>query len=870
MLLSLTPTGGDEYVVIAEGATSDPHGFVLQAQDWGNAAWEHQFSGPRGTQGARPSQGVPANRTVRLQFRLYGSSTDDLAARIAEIELVMEALRRRGGTITRRAHGQTYRQHFEVLTTNGLQAGEWAPVADTRYILSPILEFVCAPYALGDPMAWQDVFADADTLDDYEVAQGAASALEASGGLLRVKATGGHMLVDARRGYSYGDVQVSTAIRWQSSASLTRRWGAILRYQDADNWVAATLEQDGAGTYYGRVRQCQAGVQAVLAEGSFGSMTTERVWIVGRIAGRTAQVQVSKLANSPAPPPSGPLHPVDGIVVVSASATIGGTFPLIEPGGSGRVGLYASPADAAGGDGWEEVRVQPLMLTGSGTVNMIRGALPLGCEIPGTAPALADVSVIRANESTGGAPRFALIGWAPHRSGRNLVGNGDFGTTGGTGAAGWVSTAVTGLHAAADLPVAPGGSGVGVLWMSTTLNSGASIPLGVHVAAGDRITARVDVRRTAATPHPVIQVVLGVSGDLAVSADHDTTPDADWHTVEVTWQAAAATDSASLVVRAAGTVGGLVEMRHVQAWPSHDEPSIPSQRDGRGAHGPLSIIRVADPGGLTVASSAGGTLSYTASGVSPLLPSSVQMVPTGAGHLAVSALIDPNLVGPDDYADGSLDVEVWLRAAATSTVVGPRCAVWAGHPAAAYDTDALGGRRAVAPWGLTGKPIVQPGYWRLYRIGVLSLDINPGNPAPWRVTARIAWAAGSTGSVNISGLILVPARSRALTPTGVVLSEGGYPAFIASAGGDGLTIVKRIASDGSGSVSAPPVPGEFADHGLGGSLLELPTGRVDMLAVFADQVPDDPTPVAASHVGHPSHLAIAVSPTPRWGHLRDI
>ncbi len=186
--------------------------------------------------------GTPSNRTVRLQFRLNGT-LNDLAARVAEIEAVMEAMRRRGGTITRRAHGQTYRQHFAVLTTNGLQAGEWAPVADTRYILSPILEFTCAPYALGDPMAWTDDAAA--ILDNTDVAAGAGVPVIA-GDLLTVPASGEHLLVDSLRGYRYGDVQVSTRLWPGAATGGDRRWGVLLRYVDPDNWLAVTVEQVAA------------------------------------------------------------------------------------------------------------------------------------------------------------------------------------------------------------------------------------------------------------------------------------------------------------------------------------------------------------------------------------------------------------------------------------------------------------------------------------------------------------------------------------------------------------------------------------------------------------------------------------------------
>jgi hypothetical protein len=859
VLITLTPLGGTEYILIAEDHSTP---FVLQAQDWGNAAWEHTYAGSRGTQGARPAQGTLPNRTVRLQLRLYGQSTDDMAAKQAEVEAVMDALRRRGGWITRRAHGQTHRQHMEVLTTAGLNAGEWTTLTDTRYLLSPILEFVCAPYALGEPMAWTETAA---TLLPRLVAEvGSLTNVSVSGEVLRITSTDVHLLLDQRGGYEFGDVQMSARIYPGSTSAGDRRWGLILRYIDDDNWLAVTLEQV-SGTGYARIRSCIGGAQTVLGGATLTSSLTvhavEGGWLVGRLDAERVQVQFLAGANPPASP---------WVTSEGATVTLTGTeLTTWGPGTEGRVGVYADPQDANGVGGWHTVRCQPLVTIGTGASPLHKQAFPLRMNIPGTAPALAEVAVTRDNASTGGAPTFGLIGWASRRGGWNRCGMGDFGGSLGTGlTTGWVVSAVTGITAAATSLTAAAAGERATLVLTTTTSSGAAYALADEFRVGRTYRARCEVLLSAGSP--VVRLALGRNGDLATSGAITAT--SAWQEVTVDWTPAAdaygGADFPHVAIRSNSTAGGTVSVRRVRVYELDDPPTLATQTEGRHGRPPLGVVPYGG-GGWLVESSSGGTLGYTTSGVSALLPASANMTAiSGAGSLAVSCLIDPALAGPDDYAAGSIDVDVWLRAAIASTVVSPRAAVWAMHPRGSVSSDALGMRRMVASWGAAGKPLAANTHYRLSRVGPVSVDIDPGDPAPWRLVATLSWAAGSSGTVNLNGLILVPARARALTPTGLTLSAGGYPAFIGAAGGDGRTITKRVRSDLSGAVVAPPSRGAYGDSGLGGSLIELPTGAVDLLVITGDQVPDDPAP-AAANVGHPTHLAVAVSPTPRWGHLRD-
>ena len=149
MILSLTPTGGSTLTLVNDGAST---GYaLLQGATWGAPTYEHSFSGARGTQGARPSQGRLPNRTVALPLRVTGTTKDDLTTKLSALAGSVDQLRRFGGICRLRSKNQTRYQRFDVLTAT---TGE--VVWDTRLELLNIaavgVTLICGPYILGDPM----------------------------------------------------------------------------------------------------------------------------------------------------------------------------------------------------------------------------------------------------------------------------------------------------------------------------------------------------------------------------------------------------------------------------------------------------------------------------------------------------------------------------------------------------------------------------------------------------------------------------------------------------------------------------------------------------------------------------------------------
>lgn len=114
----------------------------------------------------------------------------------------------------------------------------------------------------------------------------------------------------------------------------------------------------------------------------------------------------------------------------------------------------------------------------------------------------------------------------------------------------------------------------------------------------------------------------------------------------------------------------------------------------------------------------------------------------------------------------------------------------------------------------------------------------------------------------VESLIIVPARARAVTPTGVAATWWAtYP------GGE---YRKRVAADlaGASELTGPEVSGWQVTPGMGGSLIELPPGDGEALVKLSATVPDGPGTNVADP-GTVSNTALHFAVTPRWTILRE-
>ena len=181
-----------------------------------------------------------------------------------------------------------------------------------------------------------------------------------------------------------------------------------------------------------------------------------------------------------------------------------------------------------------------------------------------------------------------------------------------------------------------------------------------------------------------------------------------------------------------------------------------------------------------------------------------------------------------------------------STLVNPRLTVSAAVSSSSSNY--------TVEYGSTGKTLAVPPSstsLRFLRLGTISM---PMVDLVRNLTLTGQVDTGSTGVFGIDYIVLVPANRRALSPTGKTISS--VPTFIV-----GSNMTKTIQSDLRGSAG---VFGTFSpDVGLGGSLIEIPPGKIQAFAKLAKMVPDDPTDFTSeTPTAQPATIQLGI--TPRW------
>lgn len=244
---------------------------------------------------------------------------------------------------------------------------------------------------------------------------------------------------------------------------------------------------------------------------------------------------------------------------------------------------------------------------------------------------------------------------------------------------------------------------------------------------------------------------------------------------------------------------------------------------------------------------------------------------SGVESYTISRLIDPSCIPADDFSDGTLTVEVWMRAQFASTVVSPRIVL----SARSADGTAFGAERFTNEWGSAGELLTQVagGSFQFYRLGTIALPtpLNyadvPNSPQSRRTIKlwlALTTGSGSTGTLALDYLVVLPVRSRCLSPTGKPLNSA-YPSFISSTSPTTKTVradLSAVASSATAGASG------MADHGLGGALIEVSPGINDWFCYLGTQVPDDSTAAAVAQL-IVNNAALMMDYTPRSFMLRS-
>jgi hypothetical protein len=189
-------------------------------------------------------------------------------------------------------------------------------------------------------------------------------------------------------------------------------------------------------------------------------------------------------------------------------------------------------------------------------------------------------------------------------------------------------------------------------------------------------------------------------------------------------------------------------------------------------------------------------------------------------------------------------------------------------------TNVLGGFAAVAEnrwtldWGPYGRRIPTPPAVgkMLYRVGVIPISIFEHNPGTGLYLYLEFSAGTSTGNLDLDYVLALPARRRALGPTGK-LTNVDYPKFVNSLDRkrieSGLTTLRL--DDQSFGLTRKMI----RHSGMEGAALEMDATRQNALTIAqraGHVVPDDPAPLFPD--GEDASSALGVTwqfrVTPRW------
>lgn len=911
-------------LTLVNGFTQTGYALIADGLDFGNAAWEHAFSGQRGTQGARPSTGVPQNRAAAFPIRVVQSaSKDQMYARVAAVEEIVDDMRRFGGLILWQSANQTCRQWFRVMTC-GWGGVTWNMRVETNNVIQNVLNAVCAPYLEGDPMDTLDAF-DVDSSADYTAGTGNSGSISVANGVLVPSSTGLKIYRHTAKGYLMRDVQVTLKVTTAGTVT-SGVWGVTAR---ADTAGADTelVAEFVAGTNVIRVGKYIAGSFTSLATAAATPAINTTYWVRLRCEGNliTAEVFTSPSAPTPVSTPT-------ASAAYALTQAEGGRFVI------GHTGFRITPASTS--ETYDDFTVEPYTYR---LVSMPE-QVQLGGAIPGDVSAVADLVIT----PLGGAavPIWGTAAWLERPAIVNWCWNGDF-ESAPIGSGGWTNAAVAGVIGAAtsvarDTTAARNKYGVGNLSIVTpaTTDTGGSFQLFQRFKKGRLYVALCWASSAAGVTSSRIK--LGVSGDLATgtAAALSATP----KVYAVTWTPTADRDSAYVafgVNAATGTtlsidaviaaevpnvaLSAAIGSTNATSMTVYATPTdLPNLLPDGTISAPflalidLEIVRVVAINGLTwtiergIEGSTATTHAQDAM-VLALPPRRPQLEGKGTveaygliecegyvpalssvsgGSLAISAdanartglkltwtpaasgaqtgiltyLIDPNTLVPDDYTQGEIDVEVWIREAWATTLTNLRVTV----SAQPEGGSTAGPERFTREFGNAGKliPTATAKVSRIHRLGILPLTVDAANPQRWRLKLALAVTGGATPTWDFDYLMLLATRSRTPWPTGkandTASAAAGFPALVPydAAWGGSSAMTKTLRSDGSALIA---IPGGYAYPDSGpGKPIELPDTDCDLVVKLSPLVPDDPTSNSVDEAAASLTTSLHCAVTPRY------
>lgn len=914
-------------LTIANGFTDTGYAWSADGTDLGNAQWEHAFSGARGTQGARPSTGAPKNRPASFPIKVVKSaSKDQLLQRTSALIEIVDDMRRYGGRILWQSAFQTARQWFEVMVCGWAEEVAWDQIAETNFVFTNKLNAVCAPYLSGDPMDTLDTF-DVDSSTDYTANAPVSGAIAIANGVLTASSTALKAYRHTVKGYSLGDVQVTMDVTTAGTVT-SGVWGVgiCMDTAGADTMLVAEFV---AGTNVIRVGKYIGASFTSLATAAATPAINTRYWVRGR---REGNLVTAEVFTSPPTPVATPTASVTYALTASEGARFGlghagfrwtpastsetiseldiepYTYRLVSMPEQVRLGgqipgdvpataditvtpLGGSATPIWGSVGWLE---RPAIVnwcwngdfesstigTSGWVATAVTGVIAAGTSVTRDTTAarvkygLADLQIVTpATTDTGASFQifqrfkkgrvYAAMCWASSAAGvtssRIKLGvNGDLAT--GTAAA--LATAQK-IYA--------------VTWTPTADRDSAYVAFGVNAATGT--TLNIDGLVVVEVPSIALSAAIASAGAATCTVYNTPTeipnmlPDG---TLSAPFLALIELELVR-VTAVSGVTWSIDRGQEGSTAATHAQDSLvvvmpPSrpQLEGKGAYEAFGLLEC-EAYVPALSSVSGGALS-TSADANARTGFKLTWTPATSGAQTASLvyMIDPSTLYPDDYTQGEIDVEVWIREAWFTSLTNLRVTV----SAQPEGGSTAGPERFTREFGNVGKLITTAGakVSRIHRLGILPLTIDPANPQRWRLKIALSVTGGATPTWDLDYLMLLATRSRTPWPTGkandTASASGAVPAFVPYDVGWTTTsaMSKRLRSDGSSVVS---IPGGYAYPDQGpGKPIELPDQDVDLVVKLSTLVPDDPTVNSVDESVASITTSLHAAATPRYAIAR--
>jgi hypothetical protein len=842
--MTLTLTANDpqatSYTVLA-GSGADV--WTLTAANWGNPTWDTQYTAPRGTLGARPTSASIQNRAVSLNLRLLRHADVNAASgHLRDLQLTVDRMRKYGGRVTYQPAGRTYRQHLEVYAGSGGMA-DWTNQVEHRARYEVTLAFACSPYVLGDSMHLVDDFT-VNTEAEYVFDRGSGANVAVSGGQLELTGTNVNVaMVRTSGAYALGDQQVMARVVPSTAGVGGHFCGVIAKRVAANQFLFCEVSN---GTF--ELAKWDGGKTALASTPPGTNPATGRPYtVLIRVEGNVVYAEYWATTTE---------YRLGGTATASITHTLDATNrALFGEGTTGYGGLALYDTDA--GVRVDSLEVRPYVYRGA---NFTGWSAPdefrLDGDIPGDAPALTTIEVAGEGVS-GDHTRFGMVAWSRRPATHNLIADGGDFEMGVPGAPAtvpgtwWTIAGVTGVTGAATSQTRTAGGRYGG-WCNqvvapATANTGVACAMYRRFRAGVTYTAEAWVRAASGSTNARIR--LGVSGDIA--SETAAALSASWVRRTVTWTPTATTNVAYFAAEITAATSTTFQLDGVRVYEGTTAPTLQSQAEGYGGRPPYGIVDAGEEyiDGSNIALVTGASATDYRHG---------RYLDWGIVSYGAGVLIDPTLIPTDDHATG-LDVEVWALGFFPDTETYTAFLLPWGDSGATPPSKGTGKvwTREYGSGGVS-TAIIEPLYGWL-RFGTLPFDPPAATDDVAKPVLLVLHATANTNNL-ITAVALVPSRARALSPTNKA-DNTDYPRF--SVGTDAFH--RRFTPELRGMYRPENSPWRQGP-GLGGSLLEIEPGPTNIVLAASRYIPGT---TSSSITKYRMNAAIAVTPTPRWHHVRD-